>query len=305
MISKKNIAFPIALALCAASMATWANDTSVGSVNGSIVFKKQAHISMDKEVLTISSEKVDVDYIFTNTSKSDLIVSIAFPMPPMDYGPDDHNETHDFKLWINGQAIKTKRKLVVLLDGKIDISAAVEKLGLSEKDLISLLDFDTKYKTKARKRLPKEWLDEEGNAGFTLTEYFLWDQSFPAEKSVSIKHSYVPGVTSGVPLALDSLLEQYGKDTCLDKDMQASLKKRQKPYGLSYQHVRYILTTGNNWQGPIKDFTLRIKKQDTSDLMSLCLDGDLKKIDPLTFEFKQTNFRPKRDLSILFSVKSE
>ena len=126
-----------------------------------------------------------------------------------------------------------------------------------------------------------------------------------SEKPVSIKHTYVPGVTTGVPQPLDSLMEQYGKDTCIDKEMQASLKKRQGAYGLAYQHLRYILTTGNNWQGPIKDFTLRIQKQNASDLVSLCLDGDLKKIDPLRFEFKQNNFRPKRDLSVLFSVKSE
>lgn len=54
------------------------------------------------------------------------------------------------------------------------------------------------------------------------------------------------------------------------------------------------------WNGPIKDFQLTIRKQAASDILSLCFDGDLKKIDPLTFQFKQANFVPMRDLNVLF-----
>lgn len=69
------------------STAAFANDSSFGDANGSITLQYQPHISMDKESLFISEAEVRVDYLFTNTSSQDLIVPIAFPMPPMFLAP--------------------------------------------------------------------------------------------------------------------------------------------------------------------------------------------------------------------------
>ena len=41
-----------------------------------------------------------------------------------------------------------------------------------------------------------------------------------------------------------------------------------------------------------------------TDLASLCFDGDLKKTNPLTFEFRQKNFKPTHDLNLLFIRKT-
>lgn len=71
------------------SASAFANDSSFGDANGSITLKYQPHISMDKESLFISETEVRVDYVFTNTSSQDLIVPIAFPMPPMFFGSTD------------------------------------------------------------------------------------------------------------------------------------------------------------------------------------------------------------------------
>jgi hypothetical protein len=87
---------------------------------------------MDKESLFISEEKITVDYVFNNTSQQDLVVPIAFPMPAMYFGSSDHGEIKDFKLWVDGKPIKTERKLVILLDGKTDISKKVAESGWSE-----------------------------------------------------------------------------------------------------------------------------------------------------------------------------
>jgi hypothetical protein len=143
----------VALALFNSSFAT-ANESSIGDDNGTISFKSQPNISMDKESLFISEEKITVDYVFTNTSQQDLVVPIAFPMPAMYFGSSDHGEIKDFKLWVNGKPIKTERKLVILLDGKTDISKKVAESGWSEQELIDYIGDgfveDTRLKVRSR-----------------------------------------------------------------------------------------------------------------------------------------------------------
>ncbi|RYG09868.1 MAG: DUF4424 domain-containing protein, partial [Chitinophagaceae bacterium] len=81
------------------------------------------------------------------------------------------------------------------------------------------------------------------------------------------------------------------------------MKKLENKEGLNWTHISYILLTANNWQGPIKEFELTIKKQQAADILSLCFAGTLKKIDPVTFVFRQANFRPQEDISLLFIRK--
>jgi hypothetical protein len=63
--------------------------------------------------------------------------------------------------------------------------------------------------------------------------------------------------------------------------------------------------TANNWQDVIKDFKLTVKRQNPKDIVSQYFDGELKKTDPLTFEFHQQNFKPSHDLNLLFTRKPE
>lgn len=74
----------------------FANDSSFGDDNGTITLKYQPDISMDKESLFISEEKIEVNYVFTNNGAQDLEVPIAFPMPPIYFGMSDHNEIENF-----------------------------------------------------------------------------------------------------------------------------------------------------------------------------------------------------------------
>jgi hypothetical protein len=262
---------------------------------------------MDKESLFISEYEITVDYVFSNTSQQDLVVPIAFPMPAMYFGPNDHSGIRDFKLWVDGKAIKTKRQLVILLDDKTDISKKIAEYGWHEEDLIDYIrddGFVADAPPKGKKSLPKEWFDG-GRPLFTLNEYFIWQQKFLAGKPVSIKHSYSPAISSSVSQDASYLIKDYAKVTCLDKGTQVEMRKLGNEYGLNWSYISYILVTANNWQGAIKDFNLTIRKLNPKDLVSLCFDGDLKKIDPLTFEFHQKNFKPTHDLNLLFTRKPE
>lgn len=293
----------LAALLLLAGVNALANDSAFGDENGSIVFKHMPEISMDKEVLFISEREVRVDYLFHNTSRKDIAVQIAFPMPPMYFGSSDHDRIENFRVNAEGKEIKPARKLVILLDGRIDISEKIAKLGWREKDLVQFLEMNTYNIPKGKKPLPDSWFDKEGEPRFTLNEYFIWTQIFPAEKSVAIRHTYKPSADGGVPQYASYLLKTYGKETCMDEGARSKLKKYDGPAGVGWARLRYILMTANNWQGPIKDFTLILKKDAPSDIVSLCFDGKLRKTDALTFEFKQPDFRPQHDLSIFFGKK--
>lgn len=307
MILKNACALGLALGLAMPGVAS-ANDSSIGDDNTTIVFKQQPEISMDRELLSISEEQVRVDYIFTNTGTRDLTVPIAFPMPPRYYGYQDHTEISNFKLWVNGHAVKTERKLVVLLDHKEDVTQKIVQLGWSAESLGDYFssEFDKGSKPKKAKSLPKGWLgDSYDDSRLSINEYFIWQQVFPAGKPVSISHAYTPSVTTGVPYPAAGVIEEWKEKSCLDKDAQAGIRKREKRGGVDWAGVSYILTTGNNWQGPIKDFTLILKKKTPADVVSLCLEGDFVKTDPLTLSFHQSNFVPKNDLTVLYVRKAD
>lgn len=285
-----------AVVAATAALPARANDTSFGDDNGTITFKRQPIISMDSEALFISEDLVTVDYVFTNTGTADVTTPIAFPMPPVYFGNSDHTEIENFKVWADGQLISTERKWVIKW-GDEDVSEKVRLLGWSVDDIFALLQ--NEMLPKGKKRLPKEWFDRDRPL-LDISKYYIWQQKFPAGKSLSIRHSYSPSVTTGVPQDAATLFDLYGKDTCPDKSLIAGIHKRDGEGGWEYNHLSYILTTANNWQGPIKDFRLTLKKRKPSDVFTLCFDGNFKKTDPLTFEFRQADFTPKRDLKILF-----
>lgn len=284
-------------------LTTWANDSSFGDDNGSIVLQQQADISMEKESLFLSEAKVKVDYEFLNHGNRDLTVSVAFPMPPMYFGPSDHNEMTDFQLTVNGKTQPTERRLVVLLgDQKADISTAFAKTGWNESDLEEFTN--SGEIPHGKQPLPDTWLDANGSPAFTLNEYFTWQQVFPAGKPVAISHIYTPSISTGVPQPAQFIVNEYKNDVCIDAVAAKGILKRESEMGVSWSNLRYILTTGRNWHGPIKDFHLTIQKQASSDLLSLCFDDNLKKIDDRTFEFHQQNFVPQHDLNLLFIRKT-
>jgi hypothetical protein len=286
----------VCAALCLPVIAI-ANDSSYGDDNGSIVFLRQADVSMDKETLYISRKRVEVDYVFSNRGKREISTGMAFPMPPVQFEDGDHNAISDFRLWVDGVPQKTEKKWVVKLQDGTDVSARFAASGWTIGDVGDFID--SKEVPAGKKALPADWFDQEGLPRFTLSEYFIWQQVFPVGKPVSIRHRYVPSYWSGVPIPASEVLKDYGKDSCVDADTDRSIRKREKTYGVEWAFLRYILTTANNWQGPIGQFKLTVAKDSPTQILSLCFDGELRKQSPTTFVFEARDFKPKRDLDIL------
>ncbi|MBM3595604.1 MAG: DUF4424 domain-containing protein [Alphaproteobacteria bacterium] len=66
------------------------------------------------------------------------------------------------------------------------------------------------------------------------------------------------------------------------------------------EKVRYALSSGANWSGPIRDFPLVVDKGETDNLVGFCMDG-VTKISPTRLEVRKRDFTPKGDLSVLIT----
>ncbi len=64
--------------------------------------------------------------------------------------------------------------------------------------------------------------------------------------------------------------------------------------------VDYILKSANTWNGPIKDFTLRLKLDSPGEFVSLCFPGRFRRTNMSTFESHIVNFPPDRDMKVAF-----
>ena len=155
---------------------------------------------------------------------------------------------------------------------------------------------------------------------WTLSTTYYWQQTFPPKQEVVIEHRYKPSVGASVgtevgyqPVKTDPQfaadlkrqLAAYTAKYCMDASFiaaatQAQQKAKQKGGDtlLGEKRIDYILKTGANWDGPIKDFTLTIDKGDPDNLLSFCGTG-VKKLSPTQFQVHYTDYDPASDLAIL------
>ena len=67
--------------------------------------KREPRITMAKEVLRISAQKVIVDYDFRNDSDQDITTDVAFPIPDYEFEvgrTGQESGFSDFQCWIDG-----------------------------------------------------------------------------------------------------------------------------------------------------------------------------------------------------------
>lgn len=128
---------------------------------------------------------------------------------------------------------------------------------------------------------------------------YHWLQTFPANSILEVQHSYKP--VSGAWIGADK--EAAKENLCIEDETYTWLAAQTKQgYKVKAHLVSYILTTGANWQDSIKQFTLTVKKPHADGRAIFC-GSNIKKIDPTTFVMQKSNFKPTRDLFILFLDK--
>jgi len=309
-----------------------ANDSSAELTNSGLVFVQNADVEMRSEDLFISAEQVRVRYRFFNKAASDVTTLVAFPMPEIRIDSMETNisiPTEDpvnilgFETRVDGKPVVAEVEQRVISAG-IDRTEMLKKLGIP-------LAPHLKSTNDALDKLPKDKWDElirvglaeidEYDAGkgmekhlgarWALHTTYYWLQTFPAGKEIVVEHKYKPsvGMTAGTSYGSpysknDPAYEAQLRKYCIDKEFLGAITrtmKTSKPeLGVPFQEQRieYILKTGANWSGPIKDFRLVVDKGANDNLVSFCGEG-LKKISPTQFEMKKKDFGPDVNLSIV------
>jgi Domain of unknown function (DUF4424) len=334
--------FIAALALLGLSASTSANDSSAAIGLGGLELTKNDAISMDSEDLFISRELITVKYRFTNTSTKAIETLVSFPLPSIPYGISEYLGDQGYPDWndlrfstkVDGKPATLTRVDKVEVNGR-DVSARLKQLGWpvdywnNYQFMEKLIDLPEAQKSAALKegllRRPKD--DPKAvEPAWQLTTHITRKQVFLAGRTITVEHSYKP-VTGGS--VGGALLKQYrgGKDGsqaayseryCTDKAFFATFdkkmvaqEKREKAKGddgmgnfYSELWLDYVLKSGANWKGPIKDFRLVVDKGKADNLVSFCMTG-VKKIGPSQFEVRKTNFEPKDDLHILVAQFAE
>lgn len=259
----------IVVALCFCSFSSHGNDSFASYSIGGLVLTSTDGIRMAKERLQISRQQITVDYEFENVTDSDITSLVAFPLP--EFPPTEESG--------------------IDID---DINNIDQRIGFQVTQNESPIPFST----------------EKKKIGDSLKVTFFWTQTFPKKSITRIHHSYSPITGGQLVKATDSeFFQKHTKDYCFDSGFYGWLDKikRQYPtanegYNLVAVDLGYIVTTGNNWLGPIGKFELIVEKSSPKIILSTCQTG-LKKVSDTRFEFTATNYVPTKELEFLFFEK--
>ncbi|MBU6372502.1 MAG: DUF4424 family protein [Alphaproteobacteria bacterium] len=320
----------VAVLACALALApaARANDSSAELKAGGLVLAKTDAIVMASEDLFVSKDKIRVVYEFENVSGADVTTTVAFPLPDLPAGEepiDIPNVASDnfvnFATTVDGAPVALSveqrafigdREITDLLKAnKIplsprhpDVNAAVLSLpeatraALAKDGVVERQDYDA----------GRGW--EVGyTATWTLKTKFFRTQTFPAGRRVRVEHSYQPvaGYSVGALLALPKSAEwakeraEMVRAYCVDATFERAITRKlrgRKDVLMPEVTVGYVLKTGANWAGPIRQFRLVVDKGAPENLVSFCATG-VTKIGPTRYEVRKTNFTPTEDLNVL------
>lgn len=303
-----------------------ANDTA-GYVlpTGGVVFQKQDGIKMRTEALYIRPGQIEVNYLFENTTDNPITTAVCFPLPPisavLDYYTDYLDATHQFrfKLWVNGKEQLYQTQFSLQQHGRpvpsfaskiwkypeesLDEATFHQRfLALSPAERQTLIDGKYIYwgymlvlnKQTGESGEQEGWLMSDRHD--TLWEKqitYSWEQTFPPHKTITVRHTYTPSyktINTGAPFS--KCIEGNSPAYQLFSAPAAQGEKRLA----AQNYLEYILTTAQNWQGPIGHFNLLIE----SPLKSVgCFDGGPFYAKQF-YAINRPNYTPERDLSVDF-----
>jgi hypothetical protein len=306
-----------------------ANDSEASVAIGGLELVQSASISMDSEDLFLSAKEVRVTYRFTNTAKKDIETLIAFPLPTInshayytegDSDPYIDPNSLNFKTWVDGKPVQLTTEYVAQVKGKT-VNNALKKYGLpidwtKDPEFREKLNALSAEQVKAALNEGLLVRDSDGVMGnWTVTANITRKQRFPGGATIRVEHRYTPSLGGSVGGALlqtePDIVQHYKDNYCTDKSFLAGFQAKMAEFAKFYKArgeessgphsetwLDYVLKSGANWKGPIKDFRLVVDKGNARNLVSFCMDG-VKKISPTQFEVRRKNFEPKKDLAIL------
>ncbi len=289
-------------------------DSVKGVAVGGIVLNNTDRLALKKQVLTISRAAVMSEYELVNESAIPLEETISFPLPEYSAARQGagtyYGEPSQFSLTVDGEPAPVKTVLVAKLQDA-DVTAQLRKLGLTDAQIAYNPSFGVELAfnplTPAQVQqltAIKLWAkDATGVMGpaWTVQPTYVWKQKFPVKQLVTVQHVYRPFVTTDAASWTPD--PDFTAKYCADRAFMGAWKRAKKRAGtdkLEGHHVHYLLKNGNVWKNGIEQFTLNISKLDSSELLTLCFPGNVRRPQAKTFQFRHYNFRPKQDLDIYF-----
>ena len=308
-----------------------ANDSEAEIGLGGIERKPSSALRMLKEDLYVSADLVRVDYVFENPTDEYITTTIAFPMPSqprglaardMYYDNTENWSGFDFATHVDGRPLRLQQ-LDRAMIGDRDVTDAVAERGwpMAWAHFDELNPFARLSETEQEALVAEGWAVRDplfGNEvvpAWDQLTYFVREQTFEPNSTVAVRHEYVPMVGGSAGSALypqyrsndaDGILAEYRAKYCLDDDIVAGIDRRvANPGGdeemqtyMGETWLNYVLSSGANWDGPIREFRLVVDKGSPDALVAFCMDG-VKKIGPTQFEVVRKDFEPTRNLEVL------
>ncbi len=299
-----------------------ANDTLATLGAGGLAPLKSSTIRMESEDLEISIHKISVRYTFRNTGSRDEDVTVAFPLPelaggllansPVKIPSKDPVNFMDFQVLVDGKKVAPKVEVRAFVD-ETEITADLRsmKVPLSPMDEGVTAAFRKSPKNQQARFEKNGWMDckltNDGKCWpmWQARVQFYWTQRFPARSAVEVRHTYSPVVGGSYITATSDGASQV-KPYCGGADTVEQVRKLKALHPpkdqdspvLLERRIQYILTTANNWSGPIGSFHLSVTPDAPSDILVTCLPG-LKRAAPARYELARKDFRPDKELELL------
>jgi len=244
-------------------------------------------------------------------------------------GVQQETQAH-YKAWLNEREISaelaaaglTREQMYITfadckLDNELSCNIPDEKIEQLKKIGAYTNDWQ---ENKVRYPLGAARVPDKYGPTWDVEQTLAWTQKFNPKKITTIVHTYQPlvGGIYNLPIENALLEENYqiqaasiakdNAEACIDEAFKRAYNNKlnqlkqagAKNVMVMLNDVEYVLGTGRNWSGPIQDFTLRIKKENKDQLVSLCFPGKPLRVDPLTLEFKHKNFVPQDKLVVYF-----
>jgi len=240
-----------------------ADDGAASIAAGGLVSRRETRVIMAKEVLSISTQKIVVDYDFRNDTNENVTTEVAFPVPPY---TNQSEELHaasqafqSFMLWINENPVQfsaetkatlknrdvtdllTRHHINIATFGHQQFEAVGEKAQYPE---------FSRLPASAKSSLIKAGLfDQQGFGLWTVRLNYHWQQTFPAHGTVHIRHIYKPvegysaiypwelqtdqpkatkSDTAGEHIPVEERLASFCVDAPLLNVLRASMKREQE-----------------------------------------------------------------------------
>jgi hypothetical protein len=292
---------------------TRANDSAAQLSAGGLVLARNDAIEMRSEELFISRSKVDVRYVFLNTGGRDTTIRVAFPLPPIggkDFldqdvaiPSDDPDNFLGFSTRVDGKQVAMEIEQKALANGR-DVAPWLRSNGVpfnplegSTAQAVTTLSSD-----KLAEATRLGIVDGSQRPAWQLHTTYHWMQRFRAGVPLAIEHQYTPSVGGTVLSSLGhvDLVDDSAERYCVDPPLMKALQvARRQGRTFAEERLDYVLVTGANWKRPIGSFRLTIDKERPDVLVSFCGKG-VRKISPTRFELTRKDWRPDRDLALLF-----